>query len=118
MRGYKYAAGVYIYIYLVRYKMVTRIWSEGSEYWIIKNTKDNVSEQRSREELDRLSDEHHLRFDGDKDEDSSEKRRQRRLKAAVPLSGASGRLRGIMAASSDLLAEVAHGTDLLTGLNR
>jgi putative transposase len=86
MRGYKYAAGVYIYIYLVRYKMVTRIWSEGSEYWIIKNTKDNVSEQRSREELDRLSDEHHLRFDGDKDEDSSEKRRQRRLKAAVPLS--------------------------------
>jgi hypothetical protein len=34
------------------------------------------------------------------------------------LSGASGRLRGIMAASSDLLAEVAHGTDLLTGLNR
>ena len=34
------------------------------------------------------------------------------------LSGASGRPRGIMAAHSDLRAEVVHGTGLLTGLNR
>ncbi len=33
----------------------------------------------------------------------------------VDLSGASGRLRGIMAFSSDLLAEALHGTGLLTG---
>ena len=33
----------------------------------------------------------------------------------VDLSGASGRLRGIMAFSSDLLVEAAHGTGLLTG---
>jgi hypothetical protein len=33
----------------------------------------------------------------------------------LALSGASGRLRGIMAFSSDLLAEAIHGTGLLTG---
>jgi hypothetical protein len=38
--------------------------------------------------------------------------------AKVELSGASGRSRGIMAAHSDLRAEVVHGTGLLTGLNR
>ncbi len=39
MRGYRYAAGVFVYIFLVRYKLVTRIWQEGSEWWILKNTK-------------------------------------------------------------------------------
>ncbi len=37
---------------------------------------------------------------------------------SLRLSGASGRLRGILAASSDLRAEVVHGTGLLTGLSR
>ncbi|WP_162559229.1 Mu transposase C-terminal domain-containing protein [Microvirga sp. 17 mud 1-3] len=65
---------------------MTRTWAEGSEWWIVKNTKDNVKEERSRAELDRLYDEGALRFDGDKDEDRPERRKDRQRKASVPLS--------------------------------
>ncbi|WP_201860757.1 Mu transposase C-terminal domain-containing protein [Microvirga soli] len=86
MARHSFAVGVHIYIGRTRYRMVTSFPKEGVEHWELKNTKNSVREDRPRAELDRLYDEGELRFDGDRDEDTEDKRRERRRKHGVPLS--------------------------------
>ncbi|NBJ09416.1 Mu transposase C-terminal domain-containing protein [Microvirga arsenatis] len=86
MARHSFAVGVHIYIGRTRYQMVASFPKEGVEHWELKNTKNGVRTDKPRTELEHLYDEGDLRFDGDRDEDTEDKRRERRRRHGVPLS--------------------------------